>query len=65
MSCGASIASLEIFPSTTLSLDSFTLLRPLAEVHFATAGAFSSMLTGGNLGPQVFRNFIIARGMLS
>ena len=43
----------------TLSIGPFTLSRPLAELHFATGGAFSSRLVAGNLGAQVFRNFIM------
>jgi hypothetical protein len=43
----------------SLSLGRFTLMRPLTELHFATGGAFASTLLGGNLGSQVFRNFIM------
>jgi Aspartyl protease/PDZ domain len=43
----------------SLSLGHFTLMRPLTELHFATGGAFASTLLAGNLGAQVFRNFIM------
>ena len=43
----------------SLSLGRFTLMDPLTELHFATGGAFASTLLAGNLGSQVFRNFIM------
>jgi hypothetical protein len=43
----------------SLSLGSFTLPHPLTELHFTTGGAFASTLLAGNLGSQVFRNFIM------
>lgn len=43
----------------SLSIGPFTLLHPLTELHFATGGAFSSELVSGNLGSQIFRNFVL------
>lgn len=43
----------------SLSLGSYTLTRPLAELHFATGGIFASTLIAGNLGSQALRNFIL------
>ena len=43
----------------SLALGPFTVRRPLTELHFATGGAFASTRVAGNLGSQVFRNFII------
>jgi hypothetical protein len=42
-----------------LSLGHFTLSRPLTELNFADAGAFASKLTAGNLGSEVFENFVM------
>ncbi len=41
------------------SLGHFTLMNPLTELHFATGGAFASKLLAGNVGSQVFCNFIM------
>jgi len=41
----------------TFSLGSFTLIRPLTELHFSSSGMFASTLLGGNIGAVVFRNF--------
>ena len=43
----------------SLSLGPFTVQRPLTELHFATGGAFAATRVAGNLGSQVFRNFIM------
>jgi hypothetical protein len=37
----------------------FILRRPLTELHFATGGTFAASLVAGNLGSQVFRNFVM------
>jgi len=43
----------------SLSLGSLTLSRPLTELNFASTGAFASKLNAGNIGSQVFQNFVI------
>jgi Aspartyl protease/PDZ domain len=43
----------------SFQIGSFTLKRPLTELHAATGGTFASALVAGNLGSQVFRNFIL------
>ncbi|HTW74967.1 MAG TPA: aspartyl protease family protein [Steroidobacteraceae bacterium] len=43
----------------SLSIGPFTLDRPLTELHFASAGAFASAQIAGNLGAQIFRNFVL------
>jgi hypothetical protein len=43
----------------SLSIGPFTVQRPLTELHFATGGAFASTRVAGNLGSQIFRNFIM------
>jgi len=40
-------------------LGPFTLSRPLAALDFASSGAFASTGLAGNLGSQVFQNFVI------
>lgn len=43
----------------SLGLGPFTLSRPLTQLNFANAGAFASRLTAGNLGMQIFQNFVM------
>ena len=43
----------------SLSLGSLTLSRPLTELNFAGTGAFASKLNAGNIGSQVFQNFVV------
>jgi hypothetical protein len=43
----------------SLQIGPFTLKRPLTELHIATGGTFAAALVAGNLGSQVFRNFIM------
>lgn len=43
----------------SFSIGPFTVQRPLTELHSATGGAFASTRVAGNLGSQIFRNFIM------
>jgi hypothetical protein len=43
----------------SLSLGDFTLSHPLTELNFVETGAFASKLTAGNIGSQVFHNFVM------
>ena len=43
----------------SLSLGSLTLSRPLTELNSASTGAFASKLNAGNIGSQVFQNFVM------
>jgi len=43
----------------SLSIGHFTLSHPLTELNFVNGGAFASRLTAGNIGSQVFHNFVM------
>ena len=43
----------------SLRLGRIAIPHPLTELNFAAAGAFASTLTAGNLGSQVFQNFVM------
>lgn len=43
----------------SLSLGGLTVSRPLTQLNFASTGAFASKLNAGNIGSQVFQNFVM------
>lgn len=43
----------------SLAIGPYTLVRPLTQLHFSRAGAFSSENIAGNLGVEVLRNFVL------
>ncbi|HEX5462505.1 MAG TPA: PDZ domain-containing protein [Steroidobacteraceae bacterium] len=44
---------------SSLALGRLAISHPLTVLNFAAAGAFASSLTAGNLGSQVFQNFVM------